>query len=263
MNRILKEVKKIIEENMALYLPHVNASDLENGGEVFYMNGKNGTEFDWYVNDHISNFMTFYDDEDNMGATKLILYNDGGIELYLYDEKGKKLAQTVHTHIEVEETELLQLAVILRMEADDRLIWDASIERINSDIEISAENMNAFIGRKEYHAAMKNRMMILNLKACVSKKVTEEGWKVGYMERGEPHDKADSGWVFFAGDEDEAYLSDYKNLELVDVGYVWQQFDHDIFQYIDMPVGSKLIRISSKEFEIDHNDKGIYMERRV
>ena len=262
MNEILKEVKRIIQENMALYLPHVKAGDLEGDGEVFYMNGKNGTEFDWYVNDHISNFMTFYNDEDNMGAAKLFLYNDGGIELYLYDEQGKKLAQTVRTSIKAKEAELLRLAAILRMEADDRLIWDASIESINSDIELSAESLNTFKDHREQYSAMKNRMIILNLKACVSKKITEEGWKVGYMERGEAHDPEDSGWGFLAGDEDEAYLSDSNNLELADVGYVWQQCDPDIFPYIDMPVGSKLIRISSKEFEVDRNDKDIYMERR-
>ncbi|MCM1089257.1 MAG: DUF2185 domain-containing protein [Butyrivibrio sp.] len=263
MNNILKEIQKIINENMALYLPHVNADDLEEGGEVFYMNGKNGTEFDWYVNDHISNFMIFYNDKDNLGAAKLILYIDGGIELYLYDERGKKMARSVQTRIEAEEADLLRLAVILKTEADDRQLWDAGIGRINSDVELSDESVKAFKDHKEHYAAMKNRMNILNLKACVSMRILEEGWKVGYMERGRPHAEEDSGWIFLAGDEDNAYLSNHKNLQLVDVGYVWQQLDNDILQYIDMPAGSKLIRISSKEFEIDRNDKPIYMQRRI
>ena len=51
--------------------------------------------------------------------------------------------------------------------------------------------------------------------------------------------------------EDDEYLSDPKNLMLLVVGMVWQRLNRDIFKYIDMPVGTKLIRISSNEFEID------------
>lgn len=51
--------------------------------------------------------------------------------------------------------------------------------------------------------------------------------------------------------EDDEYLSDPKNLMLLVVGMVWQRSNRDIFKYIDMPVGTKLIRISSNEFEID------------
>ena len=51
--------------------------------------------------------------------------------------------------------------------------------------------------------------------------------------------------------EDDEYLSDPENLMLLVVGMVWQRLNRDIFKYIDMPVGTKLIRISSNEFEID------------
>ena len=51
--------------------------------------------------------------------------------------------------------------------------------------------------------------------------------------------------------EDDEYHSDPKNLMLLVVGMVWQRLNRDIFKYIDMPVGTKLIRISSNEFEID------------
>ena len=36
MNRILNEIRKIIDKNMALYLPHVKSSDLENNGDILY-----------------------------------------------------------------------------------------------------------------------------------------------------------------------------------------------------------------------------------
>lgn len=262
MNRILNEIKKIIDDNLKLYLPHVKANDLENDGEIYYMNGKDGTEFDWYVNDKLPPFMVFYNDETNLGAMKLSLYNNGEIEIYIYDESGKKLIKEVHTRLDVNETDLLELAVILRNAADDNLIWGAGIERINTDIIVNDEKIAEFKENKKNYDTLKNRKIILNLKAYVSKKITEEGWKVGYMERNKPYNEEDSGWAFFAGDEDDEYTSDYRNIELTRVGNVWQQWDPDIFKYIDMPAGTRLIRISKDAFEIDKNDKEIYMVKR-
>lgn len=46
---------------------------------------------------------------------------------------------------------------------------------------------------------------ILNLNLYVSKKITEEGWKIGYMERNEPVNEHDSGRAFFAGNENDEY----------------------------------------------------------
>jgi len=262
MNRILKEIKKIIDSNIELYLPHVKISDLENDGEIYYMNGKDGTEFDWYVNDKLPPFMVFYNDEANLGAVKLLLYNDGGIVVYIYDEKGKKLIKEVNTNLDANKTDIFELAVILRNEADDKSIWGAGIESINTDILVNDEKINEFKENKNNYNAIKNKKIILNLKSYVTKKITEEGWKVGYMERNKPSNEEDSGWAFFAGNEDDKYMSDYRNIELINVGNVWQQFDSDILKYIDMPIGTRLIRTSSETFEIDKNDKEIYMVKR-
>lgn len=262
MNRILSEIKEIIEKKIQIYLPHVKATDLENDGAIYYMNGRDGTEFDWYVNDKLPPFMVFYNDEANLGAIKLLLYNDGGIAVYIFDEKGKKLIQEVHTHLAVNDADLLELAVILRNEADDKNIWGAAIESIHTDLADKAEKINEFKENQKNYHAIKNRKIILSLRSFVSKKIIEEGWKVGYMERNEPMNEQDSGWSFLAGNENDEYTSDAKNIALMDVGAVWQQFDPDIFKYIDMPAGTKLIRISSDTFEMDKNDKEIYMVKR-
>lgn len=44
MNDILIQVKKIMEENIKVYLSDVTLEQLEHAGAIFYMNANNGTE---------------------------------------------------------------------------------------------------------------------------------------------------------------------------------------------------------------------------
>lgn len=261
MNRILNEIKEIIKQNINEYLSEVKPSDLEENGTVYYMNGKNGTQFDWYVNAHLPNFMVFYNDEQNLGAVKLSIYTDGQVILYIYGDKGNKVIKEVKTSIEVAENELFNLAVILKSEADDKSIWEASIDKINTDVEINDKKITEFQDSEQYMEPIKNRLKLLNKTAYLSKKILEEGWKIGYMRRDKPVNENDSGWSFMAGNEDDEYYNDYKNIALVSVQEVYQ-LDPDILGYIENPVGTALIRISSNEFEIDKNDKEIFMEKR-
>ena len=127
--------------------------------------------------------------------------------------------------------------------------------------EITEEQITKFQDTEQYMEPTKNRMKLLNQTAYLSKKILEESWKVGYMYRAEPVNENDSGWSFLAGNEDDEYYNDYKNIALVSVQEVYQ-LDPDIWNYIDNPVGTELIRISSNEFEIDKRDKEIYMEKR-
>ena len=160
MNKIVKEIQKIMAQNMAFYLPHVKKSDLEKNGAVFYMNGNNGTEFDWYVNDRLPAFMVFYDDADNLGAAKLMLFPDGNAVLYLYDEKGKRLLKEVGICIEAEEADIAALAAILRNEADDKGIWDADVEDICTDIEPGSDMLREFTDRRRDYMVWINRKEI-------------------------------------------------------------------------------------------------------
>lgn len=261
MNRILNEIKEIIKKNINEYLPEVKPSDLEENGTVYYMNGKNGTEFDWYVNEHLPSFMVFYNDEQNLGAAKLLIYANGKVVLYLYEDKGNKLIKEIETSIEIIEDELFKLAVILKNETEDKDIWDESIDKVNMDVEITEEEITKFQDSEQYMKPTKNRMNLLNKMAYLSKKVSEEGWKVGYMCREETMNENDSGWQFLAGNEDDKYLNNHKNCLLVHVQDVYQ-LDPDIWNYIDNPVGTELIRISSNEFEIDKKNKEIFVEKR-
>ena len=63
MDRILENIKRIIAESIKEHLTDVSVNELEGNGSLYYMNGQNGTSFDWHVNDRLSSFMSFYDDK--------------------------------------------------------------------------------------------------------------------------------------------------------------------------------------------------------
>lgn len=75
--------------------------------------------------------------------------------------------------------------------------------------------------------------------ACVvTDRVTVEGLPVRFMYREEPGFEGDSGWRFCSGmDEDEAYMTDPDNLEVLDVNVV-ANLDESIVRYLIAPVGS-------------------------
>ena len=89
MNRILSELRAIVDRERTRWLPEVTDKDLEKSGAIFYMNGQNGTEFDWYVNGRLPSFMVFYNDEANLGIVRLNLNCSGAAEVFLYGEQGK------------------------------------------------------------------------------------------------------------------------------------------------------------------------------
>ena len=90
--------------------------------------------------------------------------------------------------------------------------------------------------------------------------ITKDGWKVGYMYREEPDEGVpDSGWRFMKGDESEEYNNDSNNVNVFDLNTICN-YDPDIIKYLEYPIGTALIRISRNEFEIDKQDKEIFME---
>lgn len=260
MNSILKKVREIMRSSLKENLPQVTFDELEEGGMVYYMNGKNGTEFDWYVNEKLSDFMIFYDDKEKLGAAKMRLYNAGDYVLYLYDDHGKNVAKEIKGSLDVSEEEMRVLAVMLTNNADGKKIWDSSIEKTDTDTEPSEKDMAQFIDDAKYY---ENSIMLKKImgKLCVvSKMILEDGYKVGFMSRSEPGDDEDSGWMFYAGKEDDEYSNDAGNFALCYVSSV-TEMDHTITGYLNYPYGTDLIRVSADKFEKDMGQEKVYMEK--
>lgn len=265
MNNILYQIKTIMEENIKTYLNDITLDQLEEAGAIFYMNGNNGTEFDWYVNRRLSYFMVFYDDEENMGAAKLSVHSDGNAELFLYGKHGQELVKEITFQIEANPQELLELAVTLKMVADEMREFDSSISEFNLD-DLDTENLDELVTEfkenAEFYEETIARRDILSKTAIVSKKVVEEGWKVGIMTRSEPSRETDSGWYFGAGNESKEYLDNADNFALAYIGYIWSEIDADIIGYVTSPGEVQFIRVSSTEFEVDDNKREIFCEKR-
>lgn len=83
-------------------------------------------------------------------------------------------------------------------------------------------------------------------------RITVDGAKVGFMQRDEPHNPADSGWQFTAGDESDAYMEDGDNHLVYDVNTI-ANYDPEIIPFLDAPIGTALMRDENGAFiEIDY-----------
>jgi hypothetical protein len=260
MNKILAEVEKLMLEALKTNLPNVSMGDLEKDGAIFYMNGQNGTAFDWFVNDRLSNFFMFYNDKENLGAVKGMLYKDGALDVYTYGSRGHDKPVETQYRIEADEKEILNLAVLLTNRADHKL-WDEDIRKPDTDGEPESKEIEDFLSSKDIHEPMRQRKMMYGKSVIVSKKVFEGNWKIGFGSRLEPTRESDSGWFFCVGDEDDEYINNPKNLDLTLVASILK-FDPALNEFITAPYGTDIIRVAPDKFEVDGPGKQMLIETR-
>ena len=260
MNKIFAQVEKHMLEALKANLPDVSTDDLEKDGAIFYMNGQNGTAFDWHVNDRLSNFFIFYNDKENLGAVKGMLYKNGSLDVYTYGNKGHDEPVETHYKIDADEKELLDLAVLLTKRADGKS-WDEDIRKLDADGEPDAKETEDFLSQEKVHEPMRQRKQMYGKSVIVSKKVFEGNWKIGYGSRMEPTRETDSGWFFCVGDEDGEYINNPKNLELTLVASILH-FDPALNEFITAPYGTEIIRVAPDRFEEDGPGKRMLIEKR-
>jgi hypothetical protein len=70
--------------------------------------------------------------------------------------------------------------------------------------------------------------------ALATDRITVDGMPVGYMYREAPDRPEDSGWRFFAGNEDQAYVDDPANSSVYSVNTI-ANYDPDIIGYLETP----------------------------
>lgn len=94
----------------------------------------------------------------------------------------------------------------------------------------------------------------LGIGGCLATdRIVVDGCPVGYMFRAAPINDQDSGWQFFAGDEDEQYMSEIEHHDVYDVNTI-VNYDPSILPFLDLPIGSALERDDAGDFVLLDND---------
>ncbi len=78
-------------------------------------------------------------------------------------------------------------------------------------------------------------------------RIVVDGSKVGYMRRENPINEIDSGWRFFAGDEDAVYMANNDNHGVYEVNTIIN-YDPDILPFVDAEIGSQFERDGDGDF---------------
>lgn len=92
--------------------------------------------------------------------------------------------------------------------------------------------------------------LLPNLGACfATDRITVHGERVGYMVREDPSGPEDSGWVFLAGTEEQAYLDEPSNTTIFEVNTL-ANYEPEIIQFLSYPVGTQIERNLSGRLEV-------------
>ncbi len=153
-NEITKKIINLIREQLDENLPNVKKEEYEENGKVYYMNGQNGTYFDWTFNGRLPYFMVFYKDG-SCGAIKVHIMTNGNTKMYFY-KYGEKVP-FITKKFKFDKNEILKLAIILIKNADDKGIADSAINDINTNLEITNDEIKEFEKTKIENESAKNK----------------------------------------------------------------------------------------------------------
>lgn len=127
-DRVKQQVLDYIKSSIRDRFSEITDSMLIENGTIFYMNGNDGTNFDFDMNDRTCEFMSFYKSS-NYGFFKIFVTRSGLIDGYAYLEEGH--GEAIHLEPKnVGEKEAKEFARALQLYADNLKKWDCNIEDI-------------------------------------------------------------------------------------------------------------------------------------
>lgn len=107
------------------YMPDVKDEELCDYGAFYYMNGNDGTDFDWNCNGRVCEIMQFYKTTE-LGLLKVYPHADGYIYGYIYGDEGRGEAIVIEPEY-IGEKKAKQIKDYLEARFDDNEIWDSII----------------------------------------------------------------------------------------------------------------------------------------
>lgn len=129
---IIEKIKGVFADIRKKY-PLITDEDLHSNGAIFYMNGNDGTDFDWNANEHTSEFYMFHENE--IGFIKLYVNKGDTYTAYVYPNGEMSAVETVKG--DLDEGDSLYLAALLYQKADREYIYDGNIDEIDFTYEPS------------------------------------------------------------------------------------------------------------------------------
>ena len=127
---IIETIKNIFADIREKY-PLITDEDLDKNGAIYYMNGNDGTDFDWNANDHTSEFYMYH--ENKIGFIKLYVNKGDTYTAYVFPNGEMSATETIRGNLE--EGDSLYLAALLYQKADREYIYDATIDEIDFSYE--------------------------------------------------------------------------------------------------------------------------------
>lgn len=128
--QIIEKIKNVFADIRERY-PLITDEDLLENGVIYYMNGNDGTDFDWNANGNTSEFYMYHKNE--IGFIKLYVNNDDTYTAYVYPNGEMKAVETIKG--DLDEGDSLYLAALLYRKADREYIYDEAIDEIDFSYE--------------------------------------------------------------------------------------------------------------------------------
>ena len=124
--QIIEKIKTVFAEIREKY-PLITDEDLHSNGAIFYMNGNDGTDFDWNANEHTSEFYMYHENE--IGFIKLYVNKGDTYTAYVFPNGEMSATETIRG--DLDKCDSLYLATLLYRKADREYIYDANINEID------------------------------------------------------------------------------------------------------------------------------------
>ena len=141
---IIEKIKAVFADIRNRY-PHITDEDLDKNGAIYYMNGNDGTDFDWKVNDNCCEFYMFHSNE--IGFIKVYVNKDDTYTAHIYPNGEMRATETIKG--DLDEGDSLYLAALLYRKADQEYIYDAVIDEIDFSYEPYEWEMQEMNGYEE------------------------------------------------------------------------------------------------------------------
>ena len=137
---IASAINEIIEKDIAAGV--IKKEDLFNKAKIYYDNGRNGTYFDWTMNDHSSGFTVCYNGKEQLGYLSVYLYKTGELIGFKWLDKGHGKAENISVGTLSNEDANYLINLLLQNE-EEKNLFDKPIDELDWNMEVYQHNFDS------------------------------------------------------------------------------------------------------------------------